>query len=663
MLYRPDVDGLRAIAILLVLMYHGGLALFPSGFVGVDVFFVISGFLITSIIHEAIDSKHFSFIDFYNRRLWRLQPVFICLIVVTTCVTLLFFFPDDLMEFNRTARKTSLFISNIFFKNSTTGYFAPNTMQIPLLHTWSLSIEWQCYLILPLAMYGLHRLFNKRNVTLVIYLLCVLFFVVSLHNGQDNPAQSYYQFSSRIFEFLVGSCVALMPIYKRTLPSFAMIFGLNSFSVLALGLIFYIASLDGILLGYPNWYACMVCLSTGLLIGLGRLYPELASITWLTCKPLVFIGVLSYSLYIWHWPIFALIRYQGVMDEPGVLILAYLLTFVLGYLSWRYIEKPSRRLNQMPFQYTVVCLLLLPILFTHVSAQVIKTQHGFPQRFNSELVTIYNKLDKYSSKDRPLCISNTKTDSELHCKIGDRAHAAKTAMMIGDSVANHYWGFMDTIGRAAKVSILVQGMSSCITLPGIYLYDWDKRKNQLYQSCYDETQNYYRKIKNSHFDYVILGQIWSSYVSDSVINQLGDERSEALAKTRLEVALNEALALIIDSGARPVLIKSTPWMKENFHDCFFKHIKLRKPYVAGLCNFNWHMSQADAWLEQLFSNMQNKHPQLILIDPKQVQCDNKVCKAEINGVPVYRDTLHITDYASYHLGKLYLKRFGNPFIG
>lgn len=331
MTYRHDVDGLRAIAILFVLMYHGGLTLFPSGFIGVDVFFVISGFLITSIIHEAIYSKHFSFIDFYNRRLWRLQPVFICLIVVTTLLAGLFFFPDDLMEFNRTARKTSLFISNIFFKNATTGYFAPNTLQIPLLHTWSLSIEWQCYLILPLAMYGLHQLLSKRNVPFATYLLCVLFFVFSLHNAQDNPAQTYYQFSSRIFEFLIGSCVALMPMPSSSIHSYF----LESLGVLALGIILYIASLDGILLGYPNWYACMVCLATGLLIGLGRFYPSLFSIRPLSFKPLVFIGVLSYSLYIWHWPIFAVIRYQGIVDEPGVLILAYLLTFVLGYLSRR----------------------------------------------------------------------------------------------------------------------------------------------------------------------------------------------------------------------------------------------------------------------------------------------------------------------------------------
>ncbi|SCY78572.1 acyltransferase family protein, partial [Legionella micdadei] len=145
MKYRPDVDGLRAVAILFVLFFHSGLKLFPSGFVGVDLFFVISGFLITSIIHESIQNNHFSFIEFYNRRLWRLQPVFICLLVVVTLLALLFYLPDDLVQYAKSARKTSIFTSNSYFSRVTTGYFAADSNQLPLLHTWSLSIEWQCY--------------------------------------------------------------------------------------------------------------------------------------------------------------------------------------------------------------------------------------------------------------------------------------------------------------------------------------------------------------------------------------------------------------------------------------------------------------------------------------------------------------------------------------
>lgn len=654
--YRPDIDGLRAIAILLVLIYHGSLSLFPSGFVGVDIFFVISGFLITTIIHESINTSSFSFLDFYNRRLWRLQPVFIGLIFATTLLSLLFFLPEDLIEFSRSARKTSLFISNLFFNKTTTGYFSPDTHQIPLLHTWSLSIEWQCYLILPIALYSFSRVLNKRQVIYLVYGLTVLFLLLTLYNSKHNPAQTYYQFSSRIFEFLIGSCIALSPRIELSInKQFLEILGL-----LALLFIFCIAAFDHILLGYPNGYAFSVCIATGLLIALGKNFPSLSIINILSLRPLVFIGVLSYSLYVWHWVVFSILRYQSIEERPVILFLAYGVTFVLAYLSWRYIEKPTKRFKNIPFRYTFVILLLVPILFSHFSSFVIKSHSGYPQRFNQELVTIYNQLKNHESPYRALCIGNNKTATDLNCRIGSNAEYNKTGFMIGDSFSNHYWGFMDVMGKAANVSILALGTSSCITLPDIYLYDWWYFKNQIYQECYEQTEKYYRMIRQNHYDYVIIGQVWSNYVSAHIINRLGDEYSAKLTKKRLATALDRALEIIVSSGAKPVLIKSTAQAQKNLHDCFFKHIKLRQNYNSEQCRFTLTLSDNEIWLNHLFDRMQRKYPQLVIMDPKKVQCQDNVCNSDLNGIPVYRDEGHITDYASYQFGYLYLQKFGNP---
>jgi len=232
--------------------------------------------------------------------------------------------------------------------------------------------------------------------------------------------------------------------------------------------------------------------------------------------------------------------------------------------------------------------------------------------------------------------------------------------MIGDSFSNHYWGFMDTLGKDAGVSIVAQGTSSCITLPGIYLYDWWYFKNQIYQECYDETARYYRQIQTRHYDYVIIGQNWTNYLTDNIINSLGDKRSLTLTKNRLKTALKQALNMIVRTGARPVLIKSTAAVSENFHDCFFKHIKRRQPYQSEQCSFKLKLSDEEQWLNKLFAAMQTKYPQLLVIDPKRVQCPHNICKADINGVPVYRDVGHITDYASYQLGQLYIQKFGDP---
>jgi len=652
MMYRPDIDGLRAIAILLVLLYHGGILLFPSGFIGVDIFFVISGYLITGIIQQSLANHTFSFIDFYNRRLWRLQPVFIGFMLVVTSLSLLFFLPDDLIQFSRSARKASLFMSNLFFNHTTTGYFSPDTQQLPLLHTWSLSIEWQCYLILPLLMYVLHAIIGQKYIAKVIYVLTGVCLLLAFYYSKTLPVQTYYQFSSRLFEFLIGSCIALIPFTHMTIHRYIV----NFSGGLALIVIFYIASLDTILLGYPNGYAFAVCVATGLLIVLGKYYPSGLIATILSLKPLVFIGVLSYSLYLWHWPFLALLRYQTIAETPVILSLIYAAIFCMAYLSWRYIEKPARCLSRMSFRYTLTILLLLPIGIIHIADSMIKKNLGLPQRFNQELVRVYQQLAQYNSRQRPLCISNKQTDSEA-CKIGSKAINHKTALMIGDSFSNHYWGFMDVLGQAANVSILAQATSSCITLPDLYLYDWWYFKNQVYQECYDQTQSYYRMIKDNHYNYVIIGQVWNNYLSNNIINQLNDERSVMLSQQRIETALDKALSIIIASGAKPVLIKTTAVSDENQHDCFFKHIKLHQSYDAKQCRFR---PKNEQWISNLFAKMKNKYADLVVIDPKDVYCNKSQCEAEINGIPIYRDMGHITDYASYQLGALYLKTLGNP---
>lgn len=656
MKYRADIDGLRAVAIILVLIYHGGLSWFPAGFVGVDVFFVISGFLITTIIHHSLTNEHFSFIEFYNRRLWRLQPAFVCCLLVTVLLTVLFFLPDDLIQYGKSARKTSLFLSNVYFKKTTTGYFSPDVYQLPLLHMWSLSIEWQCYLILPFMMYGLHRLFHKY-LLVVISLLTLTCFVLCLHYSHVQPAQTYYLFSSRIFEFLIGSCIALLPVKENVIDRRI----LNVAGVVALGVIIYIASLDHLfLVGYPNWYALSVCLATAFLLALGTFYPTLACIKVYSIKPIVFIGLLSYSLYLWHWPMFAFLRYYSIAETPLILFIVYGIIFIVAYLSWKYIEKPARRFKTISFRYSLLALVFIPIVMIHLIAHLLTVYDGVPARFNNELVSIYQKLEQYASTQRPKCMSGEQGVIDLQCRLGVKSKNSKTGLMIGDSFANHYWGFMDALGKNAGVSIVTQGISTCMVLPGIYLYDWWYYKNQVYQPCYEQTQKYYQMIQDNHYDYVILGQIWSNYISDNIINNLDEPRSIDLTKKRLEVALDRALAIITTSGATPVIINTSALMEKNFHDCFFKHIKLRQPYVPGQCNFKLIISYSDQWFDQLFAKMKVKYPQLVVIDPKLAQCKNGQCVADIEGVPVYRDIGHITDYASYKLGQLYLKEFHNP---
>lgn len=656
--YRADVDGLRAIAILFVLVYHGGLTLFPSGFIGVDIFFVISGFLITTIIYQALENERFSLMDFYNRRLWRLQPVFISLLIVTLILTLCLYLPEDLIQYSRTARKTSLFISNIFFKNTTTQYFSPDVLTIPLLHTWSLSIEWQCYFILPIGLYAIYRFIPQHKFSLVIYILTVSALGVSLYLSQITPVTTYYQFSSRLFEFLIGASVAVSH-FSRFKIHRSLLFLLGVSSILCL---FYIASQTNILAGYPNIYTLLICLAAASLIAIGKINPQ-QPLTWcLGSRPLVFIGLLSYSLYIWHWIIFALIRYENLEETNLILGLAYAFTFALAYFSWRFIEKPTRAYSRMQLQYTLLLLVVFPIALTHLSSYFIKSHVGFPHRFNASYIYQQDQLSQHEIPLRTTCMDSESVGINPQCTLGAHNPTSKQGLMIGDSFSNHFWGLMDVIAKSANVSITAQAIPACLALPDIQLYDhWFKNKHAIYHHCTAQTERYYQLIKSHHYDYVILAQNWRSYLSDHVILHLNDKRSVKLAKKRIQLSLEKALNLIIQSGATPVVIEAQAPLDKPHYECMLTYFKRHQTYHPGQCNFKWNASTPDdVWFSQLFKQLHQKYPTLIMIDPKRVQCDKDQCYADINGVPIYRDIAHITDYASVKFGNLYLQKYKNP---
>lgn len=651
MKYRPDIDGLRAIAILFVLFFHGGLKLFSSGFIGVDIFFVISGFLITSIIHDSLQKDRFSFFEFYNRRLWRMQPALISLLVFATCVALFFYLPDDLLQFGKSLRKTSVFLSNTFFERITTGYFAPESNQLPLLHTWSLSIEWQCYLMLPLAIYVLDRIFAKK-MTIIIPVLTVVFLAFTLYCSAESPTKTYYQLTSRIFEFLIGSTVALNHS-RFTLNKYL----LDTLTILAIVSLFYIATRANINQGFPNGYAFLLCSATGLLIASGQQYPQSLVTRLLSLKLIVFIGLISYSLYIWHWPIFALMRYLDFPDTPVILSIAFCFIFLVAYLSWRFLEKPTRRLNTTRFAYSLVYLFILPVALFHLTAHVIKKHEGFPARF-AETSTIYQRLKHYQSRRPGQCLQQQDIEVDQNCVLGAKNTASVSGFMIGDSFSNHHWLFMDVLAKEAKVSIMAHATAACLSLPGIMQYGWYV-KDKIYEECQAQTKRYYQMIQANHYNFVIIGQNWNGYVGNTIINHVHDERSVELSKARIAKALENALQIIVDSGARPVLLKATAITHANPNKCFFSHFKKHRSYDPAQCDFRFY-PQDEVWVNELFSKMKKKFSQLIIIDPKKVQCPHDFCKADIFGIPVFRDAVHISDYASYQFGKRYLKKYKNP---
>lgn len=654
--YRADIDGLRAIAVLLVLIFHGGLALFPSGFIGVDIFFVISGYLTTSIIIKSLDNGTFSFSGFYTRRIWRLQPAVVALLCATLAVATLLYLPDDYIDFLKSEKYTSLLLSNQYFSKATSGYATPDAATLPLLHTWSLAIEWQWYLVLPLGIWLLNRYVPKQAFKAAVLGSTVAAMTLALYWSYAFTDKNYYFFTARIFELMIGSCAVIFSTEKFRLSQLSA----SVVCALALATIFYCATLDDILIGFPNYHAIAVCLATAALLlrGIGG-----ASVTFkvLSFKPLVFIGTLSYSLYLWHWPILAFMSYMGITLTPPLKVVYFVATFAMGYLSFVLIENKFRK-ARAGFGKTLLLLIIVPAIGLSLLYSASVKHDGWPNRFGDGSSNVFRDLKAAVPASREDCLGAS-DGADPGCIFG-ATQAAPQVFLMGDSFSNHYWGFVETLAKDANLAVLAQAYPTCLALPGIYLYNWSKYKNTLYQKCHGATQRYYDLIAKKHFQYVIVGQNWEAYFGAEIVTKLDDPRSPELSLERLNVAVRQALDIIVKSGATPVFLKNTLPMPPGINDCLLQQVKLRglmdSAEQSRQCASVPWAGDENPMLAKLFIDLQAEYPGLLIVDPRRAQCADGTCAASVDGLPVYRDIGHLTDYASYKFGETYIKRFSNP---
>lgn len=655
--YRADIDGLRAIAVLLVLVFHGGLTLFPSGFIGVDIFFVISGYLTSSIILRSMEKGTFTFSGFYARRIWRLQPAVLALLVGTLAVATVLYLPDDYVNFLKSEKYTSLLLSNQYFGKATGGYATADAATLLLMHTWSLAIEWQWYIVLPLGLWLLNRSLSKRQLGYACVLLTLLSFGAALYISKAFYGHGYYFFTARIFELMIGSCVAVLGNGRKQ-PGKVLA---SAIALIAM-LVIVLTALQVIpVASYPDHHALLVCLATAALLFVG---PSSITSRLLSSRPVVLIGLISYSLYLWHWPIIATVNYLGMEKTPTVIASYFALTFALATLSYLLVEKPLRH-SRLGFTKTLVLMLIVPAIGLSALHAAGKKADGWPARFDYGTNGVLTRLKAAEVPHREKCLEGARDGSDERCAMGDVQSPTK-ALLIGDSFSNQEWGFIDTLAKDANISVMAQSFSACLTLPGVYLYDWYKFK-ELYVTCHAASADYYQLIKQNQYKYVMLGQIWENYVNtDRVVNSLEDERTEALSNQRLKAALLEGLQVIREAGAIPVIVKANMLMPANVNNCVYRNIKMRGMFGVAAesahCNQQPWDGVEEPKLTALFKAAQEAYPELIIIDPKDAQCRDGACLMAIDGVPVYRDIGHITDYASYWFGQQYLQHKGNPFL-
>ena len=336
--YRREIDGLRAIAVLPVILFHAGFSLFSGGFVGVDVFFVISGYLITTIIVSEMQDNQFRLSVFYERRAKRILPALIVVVVSSVPLVWLFFTPLELHVYSGSLMSVATFSSNFFFWRSS-GYFDASSELQPLLHTWSLAVEEQYYLLFPLGLMLVWR-FNSKGLWVAISIAAVFSFSLSQWAVLHKPSAAFYLLPARGWELLVGSFAALYMLGRRTAQASRALAEVGS--LLGMAMIACAIFLFDKKTAFPGVNALIPTVGTALIIVFS------SENTWvgraLSARALVGVGLVSYSAYLWHQPLFALVQYQA---HDGIAWWAALgligIVFVLAFITWKYVEEPVRK--------------------------------------------------------------------------------------------------------------------------------------------------------------------------------------------------------------------------------------------------------------------------------------------------------------------------------
>lgn len=375
--YRPEVDGLRAVAVGVVILYHAGLGTFPGGYVGVDIFFVISGYLITSILAADLAAGRFSFRRFYERRARRIFPALFLVMLACIPFAWAWLTPGQLREFFQSVVAVTLFVSNIYFWLKT-GYFGQSTETLPLIHTWSLSVEEQFYVVFPVLLLVLWRIGRSRLST-VLGGLATLSLGACLYFESRNPSLNFFFATTRAWELLVGSLVAFhRPRWNTGALSGAA--AREVLGTLGMGLILVAVFLYTKDTPFPGRFAVPPVLGTALILCFCA--PDTALGRVLASRGFVMVGLVSYSAYLWHQPLFAFARAVSMTSPAAAVYCALIgLTALLSYLSWRFVEMPFRQAGRVSTRRIVQLSVVATVAFLSVGA-VGHLRNGFPGRFD-----------------------------------------------------------------------------------------------------------------------------------------------------------------------------------------------------------------------------------------------------------------------------------------
>jgi peptidoglycan/LPS O-acetylase OafA/YrhL len=652
--YRPDIDGLRAIAVLAVVIFHAFPNWLKGGFIGVDIFFVISGYLISSIIFESLDKGTFSFAEFYARRIRRIFPALI--LILMTCFILGWFslLSNEFRQISKYVAAGAGFVSNLVLWNDA-GYFDNSTEKKPLLHLWSLGIEEQFYIIWPsLLWFSWKRKFNLLSITVLIALISL---ILNIKGVKQDAVATFYSPITRFWELLSGSLLAWINLYKKEnyqssilkLDNWIATFvysnkpenngatlanAMSSFGFILLVYGFWRISKD---LEFPGKWAIIPITGSVLLIAAGprAWFNKLV----LSHKITVWFGLISFPLYLWHWPLLSFARIsEGDTPSKYIRIFAVLLSILLSFITYKVIEKPIRQDGKNNIK-TMALLVIMSILFIAglaINKDVILIETNLQAKFNLAEKTIKRTDREEECFEIPYAY---KTEGTWYCKLGDKSRPPKY-FALGDSHALSLVPAMEKFASQNNVSIEFTGTSGCPPLLDIQSMRGEVSIEKY--NCQKLNERIFDHIKSQNIKHVILIARWVYYTGSTSnpdeFNPISRNINSAVTRESsaqdFEWALTNTISRFSDIGVNTIVVQDNPQQTLDPKDA------LRQASVVDMNKMS--ITKLNHIQNQKHVNDIINKQKSVIVNFDDLLCNDKQCPFFKNSKSLYFDDDHLS---------------------